>query len=63
MCEILLYFPMNLDQEAGDEKRIEKNFPTRRVVVVKFSLRVIVVMERLNKVRTREAAVVGGWLL
>lgn len=54
---------MNLDQEAGDEKRIEKNFPTRRVVVVKFSLRVIVVMERLNKVRTREAAVVGGWLL
>lgn len=63
MCEILLYFPMNLDQEAGDEKRIEKNFPTRRVVVVKFSLRVIVVVERLNKVRTREAAVVGGWLL
>ena len=63
MCEILLYFPMNLDQETGDEKRIEKNFPTRRVVVVKFSLRVIVVVERLNKVRTREAAVVGGWLL
>lgn len=58
--EILLYFPMNLDQ-ASDEG-FEKNFPTRQVVV-KFSLRVIVVVERLNKVRTREAAGVGGWLL
>lgn len=51
---------MNLDQ-ASDEG-FEKNFPTRQVVV-KFSLRVIVVVERLNKVRTREAAGVGGWLL
>lgn len=58
--EIFLYFPMNLDQ-ASDEG-FEKNFPTRQVVV-KFSLRVIVVVERLNKVRTREAAGVGGWLL